>query len=109
MIPTESMTGWLGLLALMAAGLGFFGWTAYHRMRLLLTGQPANRFDQIGTRLMWVLSIALGQKKMFKEPIAGLMHAVIFWGFCVFSVRTVTLFGEGLYQGFLFPVQLQLF
>jgi Fe-S oxidoreductase len=31
------------------------------------------------------------------------MHALIFWGFCVLSIRTLTLFGEGFIKGYHLP------
>ncbi len=104
MTPTQTDAGWLSLIAMMTVGLGVFAYSAYHRTRLLMAGQPLGRFDQIPKRIMYVIQVALGQKKMFKEPLAGFMHAIVFWGFCVFSIRTVTLFGEGLYHGFRFPL-----
>jgi Fe-S oxidoreductase len=104
MAPTQFLAGKIALVLMLAAGLGVFAWSAYRRTRLLLAGQPVNRFDRLGERLWGVVTIALGQSKMFKYPLAGLMHALIFWGFCVFSVRTLTLFAQGLSNDFVFPI-----
>jgi Fe-S oxidoreductase len=104
MAPTQSLAEKLALSFLLLAGLGVFAWSAWRRFRVLFKFQPAARFDRIGARLWGVVTLALGQRKMFKYPLAGLMHALIFWGFCVYAVRTVTLFGQGFSSSFVFPV-----
>jgi len=50
--------------------------------------------------------IAIGQKRLVgrkKEWASGLMHAFIFWGFCVLILRSLTLYGEGFIPGFQLP------
>lgn len=63
----------------------------------LLLGKPENRFDRISERLKNVLVVAIAQSKLFREPIAGLMHAFIFWGFCVLLLVVI----ESIVQGFI--------
>ena len=63
----------------------------------LLLGKPENRFDRISERLKNVLIVAIAQSKLFREPIAGLMHAFIFWGFCVLLLVVI----ESIVQGFI--------
>lgn len=43
-------------------------------------------------RISELLTIFLGQKKLFQEFRAGLMHAIIFWGFLILLLRAITLF-----------------
>ncbi|MEJ5304348.1 MAG: (Fe-S)-binding protein [Ignavibacteria bacterium] len=62
----------------------------------LLLGKPENRFDRILERLKNVFVVALGQSKLLREPVAGLMHAFIFWGFCVLLIVVI----ESIIQGF---------
>jgi len=52
--------------------------------------------DQAGIDL--VKELAIGQKRLVgraKERSSGIMHAFIFWGFCVLLIRSITLYGEG--------------
>lgn len=85
---------WLALLLLLA--LGVFAYVMVRRLQILLAAKrPDPRFGEWGKRLARVLVVFLGQKKMFREPLAGLMHALIFWGFLVYAVRTITLFASG--------------
>ena len=50
--------------------------------------------------------LAVGQKRLVgrkKERSSGIMHAFIFWGFCVLLIRSLTLYGEGFQEGFQLP------
>ncbi|MBN1552363.1 (Fe-S)-binding protein [bacterium] len=51
------------------------------------------------TRIRDFFTIFLGQQKLFQERLPGLMHAIIFWGFCILLTRAITLFGMG-FAGF---------
>lgn len=78
--------------ALLLVGGGIFTRLMYVRVRLMLAGQPEKRWDLVAQRAMRLMKIGVGQKTMFKEPVAGLLHALTFWGFCILSVRTTMLF-----------------
>ncbi len=62
----------------------------------LLKSRNENRFDRVLERLKNVLVVAIGQSKLFREPVAGIMHAFIFWGFCVLLLVVI----ESIIQGF---------
>jgi len=73
-----------------------FGFTAIRWILILRKGQADARFDHLFRRLKNVLTIALAQTRMIRGDFkAGLMHAVIFWGFLVVALRTILLFGFG--------------
>ncbi|MBU2573895.1 MAG: 4Fe-4S dicluster domain-containing protein [Elusimicrobia bacterium] len=85
--------GWIIGIAIPAA-LFFFARAVYLRYRLMLACAPApDTIADHGARLKELLTIFLGQKKLFQDLLPGVMHAVIFWGFCVLSLRTITMFG----------------
>ncbi|MCF8078001.1 MAG: (Fe-S)-binding protein [Desulfobacterales bacterium] len=91
---------------LLIVALGFFGRTMTRRIQLLRALQPADRFDHIKERLKNLLVIAIGQKRLVarrKERGSGIMHALIFWGFCVLLIRSITLYGQGYVEGFQLP------
>ncbi|MBL1214082.1 MAG: 4Fe-4S dicluster domain-containing protein [Ignavibacteriae bacterium] len=69
----------------------------------LKVGQKENRFDNVSARLKNVLKIALGQSKILREPVAGTIHFLIFWGFMLFLVAVV----EAIIQGFYSPFNLK--
>ncbi len=82
--------------------LGFFGWNARRLIGYLRLGKKENRFDQVGVRIMNTLKIALGQSKILREPVAGILHVLIFWGFVVLLGAVLESIGEGLIPGFSF-------
>ncbi|MEI8346563.1 MAG: (Fe-S)-binding protein, partial [Pseudomonadota bacterium] len=59
---------------------------------VLRSVKEAKRFDRIGQRIVAVLLNMFGQKKLFFDPIPGLAHALIFWGFCVVSIESINFF-----------------
>ncbi|MBI2985571.1 MAG: (Fe-S)-binding protein [Deltaproteobacteria bacterium] len=92
------------LTLLLIVGAGLFSFTIYRRFLLLRAARPECRFDRIGERIKGVLVYAFGQKKFLRgEQPAGLMHFLIFWGFMVVSVRTLTLFAQGYNPKFYLP------
>ncbi len=105
MIITPTQARFLGMpgtvlfaLVLLSA-LAFFAYTMSRRIQLLTLGAGAadDRLDRPWARIRSVLTYGLFQKKMFRDPYAGLYHALIFSGFLVLTVRTLSLVFEGLF------------
>ena len=91
----------LFLLLLLVA----FGGIALNSRRLidmLRLGKWTNRFDQPIERTRRTLVVAIGQTKIFRDPIAGPVHAFIFWGFLVLVFAVMESIGEGLVGKFSF-------
>ncbi|OGQ13455.1 MAG: hypothetical protein A3B70_03615 [Deltaproteobacteria bacterium RIFCSPHIGHO2_02_FULL_40_11] len=86
------------LVCVAGFGTGFYFY--FRLFRYLQTGKSENRFDQIPQRLKNILIGVLGQKKMFKDFLPGLLHAFIFWGFIIISIGTIEMILEGLFPGF---------
>ena len=92
---------------LLIVALTLFGHTMFRKIQLLMALEPAKRTGHLKDRLINVLFFAIGQKRLVwrdRERTAGIMHALIFWGFCVLLIRSVTLFGEGYKMGFHLPL-----
>jgi Fe-S oxidoreductase len=79
-----------------------FGISLRRMIALISIGKPEDRLDHIGKRFKKMLAVAIGQTKLFREPVAGLMHAFIFWGFLVLLSSVLEAIGEGLVPGFSF-------
>ena len=91
---------------LLIVGLAIFAHTMYHKTLLLMALEPADRANHIKERFKNMVILALGQKRLVgrkKERIPGIMHALIFWGFCILIIRSLTLYGEGFSEGFQLP------
>ncbi len=84
------------ILVFLAAFIFFY----YSCRRLILQMRVAkkkdDRFDKIGERIKRVLKIAFGQSKLLRDPFAGTIHFLIFWGFMLFLFAVI----EALIQGF---------
>lgn len=85
-------------LLLLASVLGV-GWSLFRRLQLVAAGQRGVVLGSWGRRVWDAVVYVLGQKRMFGDPIPGVMHALIFWGFCVFLLRSVSLVFEGVTGG----------
>jgi Fe-S oxidoreductase len=89
-------------LILLLLSFGFFGWNVRRLISYLRIGKPDRRFDRPADRLKNVIVVAFGQTKLFREPLAGTMHFLIYWGFIVLLAAVLESMGEGLVDGFSF-------
>jgi len=89
------------LLVLLGA-LGVFSLSVRRVIKYLSLGQPDNRFESPLARLKKTLVVAIAQSKILREPLAGFMHAFIFWGFLVLLSSVLESIGEGIGAGFSF-------
>ncbi len=68
----------------------------------LQIGKPENRFDNIPERLKRVFTIAFLQTKLLRDPLAGILHLAIFWGFIALSLVVIESILEGILGHFSF-------
>jgi Fe-S oxidoreductase len=80
----------------------FFGFSARRLLSYLQVGKSEDRFDRPLLRMQRVVKIALLQTKLLREPLAGLMHLAIFWGFLALIGAVVESIGEGVTGHFSF-------
>lgn len=52
--------------------------------------------DQWLKRIIITLKVAIGQTKIFRYPIVGLFHALVFWGFIVITLGSIEMVIDGL-------------
>jgi len=94
------------MFLLLTVGLTVFGRTMFHKIQLLRALEPTDRANHLTERLMNMVILAIGQKRLIgrsKERGSGIIHAFIFWGFCVLLIRSLTLYGEGFQEGYSLP------
>ncbi|MDD8018158.1 MAG: (Fe-S)-binding protein [Bacteroidota bacterium] len=87
---------------LFLSAVGFFIRNAAKIIKTLSLGKAENRFDHQPQRLYNVFTIAIMQSKLFREPLAGTLHAFIFWGFLALSIIVIETILEGLLGNFSF-------
>lgn len=88
---------------LLAAGGICFACLIIPRFRLLLAVRSESRFGQIPTRIFGTIKFALGQRRMPRDPIAGIAHICIFSGFLVVSIATIKHFAHAYAPDWHFP------
>ncbi|MCM2280084.1 MAG: (Fe-S)-binding protein [Oligoflexia bacterium] len=92
---------WQTFAFVIVAGLAF-GYSGYrlsilYRLMKAHRGK-ANRLDRIGDRVVAAIADVLGQRAVLRKRGAGIMHAVIFWGFLVITLGTLEQFVSTIYQ-----------
>jgi len=87
-------------LFVLAIAAGIFALNVQRLVGYLRLGFAEDRTDRPWARLGNVLEIGIAQTKILREPIAGIMHATIFWGFIVLTAGTVEIFIQGVWSGF---------
>jgi heterodisulfide reductase subunit C/nitrate reductase gamma subunit len=50
-----------------------------------------------GKRFMVMMDVAIGQTKIFRRPVIGFFHALVFWGFCVIIFGSIEMIIDGLF------------
>ena len=107
MIPTTaklgSIPGWAILWLIFLAALGIFAWRVVFLIRLLKLGRAENCFDNIPERLKRALTGVFGQRRLLDEPLVGIPHLLIFYGFLVFLVSTSGMLLQGLFPALHVP------
>jgi heterodisulfide reductase subunit C len=58
-------------------------------LRVFAAAQPAVVTDQTESRIASLVRFAIVQVRMFRDPVAGLLHALIFWGFVILTIGTI--------------------
>jgi Fe-S oxidoreductase len=71
------------LVLALAIAVALFTRRAWYLGKLLRSGKPTNRFNEVPARVRAEATDVLGQRKLLQRRLPGLMHAAIFWGFLV--------------------------
>lgn len=86
----------IGFLLLTILGIGFFTKKATEIKRNIFLGKDEDLNDQPGKRWKNLFLLALGQKKMFKNPLVAIMHLVIYAGFIIINLEVLEIVLDGL-------------
>jgi Fe-S oxidoreductase len=87
-------------LFVVVAAAGFFALNVQRLVRYMRLGKAEPRVDRPWQRVWNVARVGIAQTKILREPIAGLMHATIFWGFIVLTAGTIELLIAGVFPSF---------
>jgi heterodisulfide reductase subunit C/nitrate reductase gamma subunit len=76
--------------------LGVFYYTISRIVKFFRFTKPAFPVKDFWKRINVMLTVAFGQSKIFRKPILGLFHALVFWGFCVIIFGSIEMVIDGL-------------
>lgn len=96
------------ILVLIAAIFFFTKQIRFIRRNILL-GRDVDLSDRKSERFAKMARVALGQSKMVKKPIAGLLHIVVYLGFVIINIEVLEIIIDGIlgthriFAGFMGP------
>ena len=82
---------------LLSVGVGFFTINIRKIVRNINIGQDINRSDNSSKRWANMALIALGQSKMIKRPVAGILHIIVYLGFVIINIEVIEIIIDGLF------------
>ena len=81
----------------LAVTFGVFAFTIYRLVRFFKFTKPAYPIKDFWKRFLLTIEVAFGQTKIFRKPVIGLAHALVFWGFCIILFGSVEMVIDGLF------------
>jgi hypothetical protein len=84
-------------------GVAVFTYIFARRLAPLFRATPDPRLDRFRDRLVNTIKIGLGQLKQPRYMMGGVIHIVIFAGFMILSLRSISLVILGISEGFVLP------
>ena len=82
---------------LLVIGFGYFFNSVKKIRRNINLGTDVNRYDNPKARWNNMAMIALGQSKMVKRPIAGILHIIVYLGFIIINIELLEIIIDGLF------------
>jgi Fe-S oxidoreductase len=76
--------------------IAVFGYTLNRLNKFFSFTRPAFPIKDFGKRFRLMMRVAFGQTKIFRKPVIGLLHALVFWGFCVILLGSIEMVIDGL-------------
>jgi len=76
--------------------VGVFSYTINRIVSFFRFTRPAFPVKDFGRRFGVMMNVAFGQTKIFRRPLIGFFHALVFWGFCVILVGSIEMVIDGL-------------
>jgi len=78
-------------------GIGFFVKNIKKVVRNIRLGKHINRSDNSSLRWKNMAKIALGQSKMVRRPISGMLHIIVYLGFIIINIEVLEIIIDGLF------------
>lgn len=82
---------------LLIVGFGFFARSVKKIIRNINLGVDVDRKDNSKARWKNMAMIALGQSKMVRRPVAGILHIFVYVGFIIINIELLEIIIDGLF------------
>ena len=80
----------------LAVTLGIFSYSMNRIIRFLKLTRAGFPIKNIGERLKVTWNVAIAQTKIFRNPVAGFFHAMVFWGFIIITIGSLEMVVDGI-------------
>ena len=84
-------------------GMGIFTYIIAFRLKPLVKACPDPRLNRPAARFFKMIKYAIGQYRHPRYMDAGIIHIIIFAGFVILSLRSITLVMAGLSSNYVLP------
>ncbi len=84
-------------LIVLVAAILFFSRNIRRVIRNVKLGRDVDRSDNAGERLAKMVRVAMGQSKMVKRPVAGIVHIIVYLGFIIINIEVLEIIIDGLF------------
>ncbi|WP_299103898.1 (Fe-S)-binding protein [uncultured Tenacibaculum sp.] len=82
---------------ILIAGIGYFVMNVKKLIRNIKLGKDIDRNDRKPERWKNMAKIALGQYKMVRRPLSGILHIVVYVGFILINIEMLEIVIDGLF------------
>jgi hypothetical protein len=84
---------------LLTAAIGFFVYNVRKIRRNINLGRDFEITGSKAERLKVMAKVALGQSKMVRKPISGVMHILVYVGFVLINIEVLEMLVDGVTNG----------
>jgi len=84
-------------LIVFAIAIGFFIRNLNRIIANIKLGRDINRSDRATDRWMNMFRVAMGQSKMTRRPIAGVLHIIVYVGFLIINIEVIEIVVDGIF------------
>lgn len=91
------MIAQLAFILVFLLGIGIFARNVRRLIRNINLGRAIDRMDQPALRWKKMAKIALGQYKMVRRPVSGIIHIVVYLGFIIINIELLEIVIDGIF------------
>ncbi|QKX06996.1 (Fe-S)-binding protein [Aquimarina sp. TRL1] len=81
----------------LVAGIGYFTLNIRKVIRNVRLGRSVDRSDNKKERFKQMAMVAMGQTKMVRRPVAGILHLVVYIGFIIINIEVLEIIIDGIF------------